>query len=1305
MISAELEDFLATLDEISTDSSSVDHYQMQKLKSENNKLNSKHSKMLKYIKEAAEFLNLFKIEQKKASDMQQKLAAALLDFNDLQRQYDELERTNVNEVFQLTQLLEEQRQQQAQQHSDYLELSQDYFEVLSEATCFLNYEVKKAQGKVMSKTESFLFRVLGEAYKKPKVIRSKRAGKRDDDAISTTSRRSSKRLTSKDERCKSKRMKTDIWDMKSISQASSPAAKSPFHTSDFSSGMFDAESNFSYNTFSIGNETSFSSIQSPRIPPNRALCRCQLVENDLVSVGTNTEPPEAPALSLPSLLDDLQLDGKFFADGEEIYDFKRFENFICETFSAPAKEANGSNKDTTVGNVSSTSTDGNNFHSIPPRNSHQNSNFSDFPAEVFLPTFTTSSTNTEEEFVRLVKATVEQGTSPEPLVTCNKATATVHSTTTRGTSTATVSTKSCGVQFPEISFEKIFSETIFDLPLLISPIRDLAMPVDEASLLVLGERFSSDVREESTDDEMEAMVPSCKKLESTVMVSQETEAAIPMVQVDEATIPSSEATIPTVQQLEVAIPSDHKLKATIPSNDETKATIPTVQVMETTASTLGKHQTTIPTVLKPEADISMLQEVKAAILTVQESEVTLASRERMETIIPMVQVMEATTSVFAEVEVAIPNSQKTESAIPMVQELKKTIPMVQEVEEVIPMVLEGVMATPSVQNTKASIPKVQELAAPIPSNQNHSATIPSNEQLEPTIDTITNDFEEFQVMLKELNELYSSPPHLFEPIEDLQDVVWSSLFPAEDEQQTELDGPTVSLDVLDGYDVEHDPIEIPNDAEVAEILRVPARTFAEDETPRSPPPFAMSRGRSPTAIPTVTSVVPRTGNGDAILDFKQSTRMSLVQWKQRHTITNKDVDKRLCRTRRAIKSYLESEWTDANLGKCLARIDARDEFVVAEAIFETVEDNSWQRDVSVEFTPPAPPLPPYQQKLLLLIQKLSEVNHQLPRKLVADLEEKLFRLENSAMAADDLRNLSYYYSALMDLFLDGDPSTVFYFIVKSIYFFGCKSVPMVFVLVKAFPLALPKKSLLLKKCSTTIDWENMTGLELSRVRLDLEWMDSLDLTVMYLLTCIQQFRQGKNNAFKDHELFSFLPKFYGFALSFITAPKLLDILVKRLVDGQLENLSLSLILLAKRANSEFTLRTMMKLKLLPLLQKLVDETMCRTGADIPQVKIDQICLLVEATSTILKAFADEKEKSFKELFPTIVSILSRSTNHQIQDSCVKAILRLQRLVDNHKEIFTIVRQHCEQSTGATSSGLRHAVQTFIHRKNENFFRA
>lgn len=1393
MMANELDEFLAQLDEMSSDSVSVDH-QLRIEKSENKKLKSYLVLMRDSTKD---ILAIYKNERQVTANLQQKLDSTLSDFNILQRQYDELERTNVNKTFNLTELMNEMKENQSLEHLNYIELAQDYFELLSDTTCFYNYEIKKAQGKIISKTEKFLYSSLGEAYKKPKIIRSKRSNA-EDEVKSTTSRSSSrvsKRLANKSKvNCDTKRRKTEIWDMKSISQASSPAGAEPFEfeeVSDLSSEINEVESSCSFNTFSIGNETSFSFLQSqknsPTQPRNASKCKCHLYGDELtlVSIGTNTDQPEEILPSLPFLIDD---DIDFHLNdapetGKKNDDFKRLHKFIKFYFPVPSttSETTKSCKESNQVEVSSTSDDdsakenGKKLHHDSRHDFYIQCEISDLleTSEVELDQIQTEVKTVhvselpeiktvseaiieapalfQAEPIEPAKEYVEQGTSTEATTSCDKSTATVRSTTTRATSTINVATKSFGVQFPEISIESIFSETIFDLPDCLSPIEDFELPcADELPRIETSSSetitdlcnvnreidfvSNSTMKFKTERSPIESLLSSRDPEDDSFVILGQTlfDLFLKRIQKSNQALSDDEITRQKIWKHLKRQLLDRFSELTF---DETlNASFSDSELFERMSVDDVNNNG------RKDGHEEFVEDLHEEVGDSCEEEIL--ETEVVEEELQPKQVEELQPELANDLQPGLEQELQPEMAkelqLGLVQELQPKMceillqPEVCEklqLQEVVPdQIKDATIEEPVCVNTSLEQEKevvevmleievVKEILEPevlveIPDEivSTSSIQVPTDSKSE-LPEVVNINYAEFEEILASMRVICSSPPHIVEPIDDLSDVIWSSLFPDENTDALEIeDCPATASDVLDGFDVEHDPIEIPMDFddEITELLCLKGQSFREWDTPKSPPPFAMYAGDSledPTEIPSESFMSQRrtASNFDSVLEFNPDMRMNLVTWQQRRCITSKLRDKKLCKTRKSIEAYLNAEWTDVNLETCLNAIDKAEDVVLLEAVFETIEDNKWQKDINTEFTPPAPPLPRYQQKLVLLIQKLSEKNPKLPHKLIEDLEEKLFRLENSALELNDLRNISYYYSALMELFFDGDHTTVFYFIVKCIYFFGYKAVPMIFVLVKAFPQALPKKSQLLKKCSKEIDWENMTGLELSKVRLDLEWMDALDMTVMHLVTNAQQFRRKgqDSSAVKDHELFSFIPKFYGFPLSFITGDKLMQILMKRLVDGQLENLTMSLILLARRSSPDFTLKTMVKENLMPMLNKLIAE-LVKTEESASQVLVEQICVLIESISAATKTFIEEKEKSFKEFFPTILSILSRVKNEMVQEHCIKAILRLQRFIDNQKEIHGIIQHHQENSSMRASDGLRFAIQTFIHRKNKKF---
>lgn len=1259
-LGSEIDDFLAQLDEISTDSTSIDHYQLQKQKSRNKELRSHLVTVRDFGKE---ILSLYKNERQERANIQEKLNKAQREFNELQRSYDDLERRNVNETFNYTQSVGELKEKQAQEHEDYIELSQDYFELLSESTCFLNYELKQSQNKIISKTERFLRNALGENFKNlPKVMRSKRA-RVGDSVVTRSSSRTSKRGNDKVKGgTGTKRMKTEIWDMKSISQASSPAATIPFdeETSDLSSEICETESStFSFNTFSIGNETSFTLLQGEKNSPSPTRishrCNCHLYADSdivLVSTGTNTDPPLEPPVSVTRLLESENFEDSLAKVpvieniGENENVFKRLFNELMFNSFIDSTEATELN-DLEVSSTSSIKSkdNGKRVKSISTLDFNAQFNILDYHQLSGIspvPAFSSTATNTDPEVVKLMRETVEQGTSPEPTLTCNKSTATVRSTTTRGTTTVNVVMKSCGSQFPEITMEKIFSETIFELPDCLSPIHEIQVEEVTKTATV------------GTITELRNVNREVDYFVSTTRVKTE----LSLGKLVDSHDHEDQSFIILGQTL-----FDLFLKRIRKSND-------CLSDDEITRQKIWKH-------LKRQL-LDRFSE-----LTFDESlNVSFSDSELHERIVVDDLNNNENKDMYESCTITTDEPANDEADLVENGEELTTIVPDELVESV------ATFAKPAA--ITFSKPKIIS-----------PSILPADEQ--------TLIYEEFEHILASMKAICSTPPHILEPIQDLPDVIFGSLFPESNSEADEDDQDFCksSDDVLAGFDIEYDPIEIPTDCE-DENIQSSCPVFTDFDTPRSPPPFTMtSEIDDPPVIPAEGSTKKKCSANivDSILDYNPKIRLNILQWQQSHTITSKESDKRLCKMRKSIATYLIAEWTDENLDICVASIDPFKEFVLTQAIYETVEDNKWQKDVNTDFTPGAPPLPHYQQKLILLIKKLSDKNPLLPHKLIESLEEKLLRLDNSKVELDDLRNVSYYYTSLVDLFFNGDHTMVFYFIVKCIYFYGYKAIPMVFVLIKAFPNALPKKSQLLKKYSKGIDWENMTGLELSKVHLDLDWMDSLDLTVMYVLTCIQQYRtKHESKAIKDHELFNYVPKFYGFQLSFIGAQKLLDVLLKRLEDGKLVNLTLSLILLAKRTNIEFAVKTLLKGQLMPLLNKYVTEVAsCATTNSTP-LQVSRVCILVETISCILKTFSEEKEKSFKEVFPMILGVLGRVQNQQIQESCIKAILRLQRFIDNQKEVFEIICHHHHTYNARMSDSLRYAILTFMHRKKANFFK-
>jgi hypothetical protein len=1243
MAEQELSDFFAHIDEISQDSSSLDHFQLlQKYRNENLRLVQTLSKIRESTKG---LLDILKEERRAKLQLQQQYTQADGELKVLQIQCDNLERTNVNSEFSYKEKIDELEQKHQSLMDSKQELAKDYFDVLEEATMFHNFEIKRERTRIVNKASSFLKEVLGDKFTKPHLV-----SKRSNSDGKSKRKRGAKNEEAKpvvEPIIKSKRRKVDIFEMQSISEVSSPAS---FY--DEGADMGEDDSAFTYNTFSIGNETSYTLLQSNKMSTHTqtfSQCRCHLdpQETELVSIGVNTDEisvlPSVPSLSdedfvfdqdvvVNSTINDDNFDIGECVLNTRLWDLSNettnniLEPIECEvqvSEDVPTRDVTPTGKINAgyVGDKSKSP----NFIAVnealpilssPPRKQtrDQGTSYESTETNQVLPALSASPR----------KETRDQSTTCEPLVTkSDKSTITVRSLTHRGTMTPAVVSRNFGMQFPDITFDKILEEMEFDVPDCLSPIKDFEKVTRETQTdlqNVNRELCSNEVTKNSLSAE-----------EQSFVVLGQTIFNLFLNRLKENNKAVDDDDARTREKLWQFLRQQYLDRFDELTFDEYFST--------SFVSDSESHENVCSKAIENVIDIK-------------------DTKNSMETIVQ--------DGLEWQIDLSDCSSQRSSKSSEDAN--------VKQVAS-----FEDLAVSSSSSSEKECEQKTTELS-PI-------KEIPDI----PEFDEIDEHIREVEEILKSIECLGTEPVKLISPILEFEDFMWSSIFPSTDDKIDEDESPKDDELVLDGFDVDFEPVEIPT-----EFL----------DSPDEPPPTAVCRCRpyEPQIIPLQNIIRTNLSSGDNIISYNRTTRFKLVTWQQLHTISTKNNDKMLCKVRKLIKTYLESDWTDENLATCVEEMNDRQDKVLLEAIYETMEDNLWDKEINSEFTPPAPPLPRYQQKLILLISKLAETSPQLPHLLMADLEMKLFKLETSSANLDHLRNVSYYYTALLDLFFEGNSTMAFYFIVKCMYFYGYKAIPMAFVVIKAFPLALPKKSLLIQKYNDATDWENLSGLEMSKIRLDLDWVDSLDLCVMYLLTNIQMYRK-KGQEFKviyEHELFNYVPKYYGFALNFLSSQKLVEIMMKRIESGQLENISFALILLGKRMSFDFTIKTLMRGHLLPLLNKYVTENI--DSEAIEQSAADKICLLIEVISSILKPLSDERDKSFKEIFPMIVNILGRSSSsQQIQECCIKAILRLQRFIQNHKEIFEIIKHRYERGE-SFSETLGHAISTFIHRKNEVYFK-
>ncbi|CAO1385143.1 unnamed protein product [Diamesa tonsa] len=1260
---------------------------------------------------AQDSLAMYNIEKAEKEYLLKQQTALQKELSELKQNYEYMENTNLNKAHLQQQIYNELKKEKVE---DYKELGKDYLSLWSKLTCYHNFEVSKPVSKLLSKTEKFI-KKHEPHYKKAKIVKTNGNGSSSydydtDSQVSTMSQKSSiKRASEKSRNLNSKKRKTDTWDLCSNSTVLSPGIDSYDDIDNLDNETYDSSysTNVSISSVAACDESSFNISQFSK------KCYCtkkttsdeKSVQTDyeeyakLVSVGTNTEAEnndDVPLPSLPFLLDDDLLNDFAYSDtpaASPLEDDLVLEQALEYINTNPMKDIKNT-----------------------------------------IDAFT----NTEVAYPVVQKLPLLDDPSvfdPPKLVMSDASTITTHSSTTRGTSTATIAVKSIAIQFPEInscSVDTILSEMKFVMPICVSPIPDISL-----------QQFSS--------TECQTM-PECKIVSKSFGTLTEINNVCRKV---DYVITKDETRRIKKEVLSPAVSMGNLNMEQCPENRSFMVLGQTLFEIF-----LERLQMTRNHFMNEEISLQNWNEMKEKVMDeflaltnekdfpdigdgdnyVEKSkenrrlEDLVSNQESMIIDIPMEDPVivgsaienenqEVTESVPMEVSIELPQK----SVVVLHQEPLTRLP------EEPPAVLPEEVAQIEIITSQKDFAQIDIITPPIVLTSNETPTPQPTEPtfklpLTPKTSPITNskqrkrEKKSLQKMFDNIKNLVNIP-QIIEPIEELPDVIWSCLFPKSDTSEMFDESPRSPVNILEDFDFDYVTIEVPierlnqsikekaceedEDMEVEQILEKEVKVYSDNETPQSPPPF-IQKSVNPSFEPSIIPLEQdysrtklQSSMVEAVLEFNPQLRSQFFQNQKELNITDKCNEKRLCKIRKSLKIYLEAPWTSESLEECLQTVGDYTEMeeLLTEAIWETVDDQKDYPEVNADFTTPAPALPQYLQRIILLISKLTEMNWNLPKKLLADLEEKVFKLDNAKMELRELTNITYYYSALMDLFFDGDGSMIFHYIVKSLYYYGYKAIPMTHVLIKAFPSVLPKKSLILKKYLKDVDWENVSPIEVSKMELDLEQVDSLDITVMHMLTNIKMYNIKKHPSYeiRDHELFKYLPKYYGFSLNFITAPKLLEFLMKRLKNNQLQNLSFSFILLARRMNSQFALNTMLKTQLIPLLREYFEKYL------VTKAHEEEINLLIETISVILKPHSDEKDKSFVDIFSMIINILSRSGNHSIEESCIKALLRLQRLNSNPKDIYKIIKQW--NPLQKISQSLQLMIRTFVHRKNGNFFQS
>lgn len=426
-----------------------------------------------------------------------------------------------------------------------------------------------------------------------------------------------------------------------------------------------------------------------------------------------------------------------------------------------------------------------------------------------------------------------------------------------------------------------------------------------------------------------------------------------------------------------------------------------------------------------------------------------------------------------------------------------------------------------------------------------------------------------------------------------------------------------------------------------------------------------------------------------------------------------NIDARLLgRIRRLIEIYLTSEWTLTNLKICytkLMKICSGHYRIISMALIEIIEDTN--DTIDERYTPSAPAMTANHQRVIVLVQKITETVSGFKQLCINQIEQTLFNFKhkfNSMIPA--LMNLAHFYLALNDIDdrnCDNDDvirtSKARSFLYKSLYYLEFKAVPLIYVTLLAYPGCLPR----LNATTTT----TTTGVRTTNSEIDIDSLDDphrfltddqydpLTLTLHSIITNISLYipfeKRLEYQYYRKSELFFLLKKYYNYSKTKrISHEEIVQYLIDKLLLNDtmsMKNISYSLILIGKRNGCEWATKHIINQHLLPLLRNLIRHSMASNEMD------KQIIQILFIFSSIIKAQPITDDISdYQQIFGTILNKIDRQP---IQEAAVEALLRTSKF--SVTNVYQRIYRWCPMYT--ISRKLYCMLQTFMHRKPLSFW--
>ncbi|XP_039439002.1 uncharacterized protein LOC120420119 [Culex pipiens pallens] len=379
-----------------------------------------------------------------------------------------------------------------------------------------------------------------------------------------------------------------------------------------------------------------------------------------------------------------------------------------------------------------------------------------------------------------------------------------------------------------------------------------------------------------------------------------------------------------------------------------------------------------------------------------------------------------------------------------------------------------------------------------------------------------------------------------------------------------------------------------------------------------------------------------------------------------------------------IQRHVAAEWTVENVQRSCAEILALTDNTRLISV-AVMDFGVAQQDLvlDVQCSPPAPVLPKTVQQLVLLVKTMNETLFTLDKVLLHEIDRRVFTLKAGAdkVMLETVTTLTYLYIGMSDSSrLYGCTARLFMY--KCLYYFNFKGLPLIYLVLKAFPHALPKKG--------SVYYDNSDAM-VSTIR-----------TVLMNINFMERSHAQDAALYKKAELMKLFKYFYGYQPGQPTYDELITNLVEKIKANKLKNVDYCLILVAKRKGYEWAKDAIVQKHLYPLLNDYLKQL---EHADRTDALDDRICCLIFTISAILKTQPNFQDVSrFMQMFGNIVQLAGG--NQRVQEAAVAGLVRFTRF--GFADIYEWLCRWCPSYE--VSGRTKLMLATFVHRKDARFWK-